>query len=73
MRTTPRTLADLVPHDASAASTALARPLLIYFQQGIPVGTPYLKGYPPDEELPTIGWIAKFVPVAIRIFLGTVG
>lgn len=35
------------------------------------MGTPYLKGYPPDEEFPKPLWLAEFVKVALQIAVGT--
>ncbi|CAM9249501.1 unnamed protein product [Ascophyllum nodosum] len=38
---------------------------------GIPVGTPFLEGFPPSEELPKVPWITGLVANLLRIYAGT--
>ena len=40
--------------------------------KGIPVGMPYLEGFPPDDELPGVSWIAKVVATLARTLLGAI-
>lgn len=42
-------------------------------QQGIPVGTPYLEGFPPNEEIPKLPWITDLVRSLLKINIGTLG
>eukprot|EP00903_Cladosiphon_okamuranus_P008352 g8033.t1 len=37
----------------------------------IPVGTPYLEGFPPAEEIPQLPWITDLVGALLRIVVGT--
>eukprot|EP00752_Nemacystus_decipiens_P012081 g10711.t1 len=37
----------------------------------IPVGTPYLEGFPPSEEIPALPWITELVGALLRISVGT--
>ncbi|CAN0288357.1 unnamed protein product [Ascophyllum nodosum] len=39
--------------------------------EGIPVGTPYLEGFPPSEEFPKVSWITQVVASFLRINVGT--
>ena len=39
--------------------------------KGIPVGTPYLEGFPPGEEFPKVTWIAQLVGALLSIAVGT--
>lgn len=41
-------------------------------KQEIPVGTPYLEGFPPAEEIPTLSWITDLVGALLRINVGTI-
>lgn len=41
-------------------------------EQGIPVGTPYLEGFPPSDEFPTATWLAQLVATVLRIVVGTI-
>ncbi|CAN0293293.1 unnamed protein product [Laminaria digitata] len=38
---------------------------------GIPVGTPFLEGFPPGEEFPQVTWIAQLVGALLSIAVGT--
>ncbi|CAN0249624.1 unnamed protein product [Pylaiella littoralis] len=40
--------------------------------EGIPVGTPYLKGFPPNDEIPALPWITGVVGAALQIIVGTI-
>lgn len=42
-----------------------------FAKQGIPVGTPYLEGFPPTEEIPTLPWITGLVGALLKISVGT--
>eukprot|EP00904_Undaria_pinnatifida_P007085 jgi/Undpi1/3506/HiC_scaffold_16.g06878.m1 len=38
---------------------------------GIPVGTPFLEGFPPGEEFPKVTWITQLVTTLLSIAVGT--
>lgn len=40
-------------------------------KQGIPVGTPYLEGFPPSQEIPSLPWITSLVGALLKISVGT--
>lgn len=44
--------------------------LIVRFQ-GIPVGTPFLEGFPPGEEFPKVTWITQLVTTLLSIAVGT--
>lgn len=40
--------------------------------QGTPIDMPYLDGFPPKDELPSLSWTAKVVTSLVRTILGSV-
>ena len=40
-------------------------------EKGIPVGTPFLEGFPPAEEFPQVTWITQLVGSLLSIAVGT--
>lgn len=39
--------------------------------QGTPIDMPFLDGFPPKDELPSITWTGKLVASLVRITLGS--
>ncbi|CBN79156.1 Lipoxygenase [Ectocarpus siliculosus] len=39
--------------------------------EGPPEGTPYLEGFPPDDELPSVAWTTDLVASVLKIAVGT--
>ncbi|CAM9249351.1 unnamed protein product [Ascophyllum nodosum] len=66
-----------LPQDPNADKTARLKQLeerrkeYRWSTEGIPVGTPYLEGYPPADEFPAITWIVSLVGALLRINVGT--
>lgn len=54
------------------ASPCLAMFLPIMILQGTPIDMPYLEGFPPKEELPSVTWTSKFVSSLVRTVLGSI-
>lgn len=46
--------------------------LLWYTTQGTPVDIPFLEGFPPKDELPSITWASKLAETLGRIILGSI-
>lgn len=40
--------------------------------QGTPVDMPYLEGFPPKDELPSVTWTSKLAETLVRIILGSI-